>query len=115
MDEQIDSVYTDGAYDTKQCRQVIADRQAYAVIHPEKMQSLGKITKFIRESEMNYFEQLILRGSASQAGHYGKNGQAIIAEVWLKPRCIASNYWGINSVRETFKAKSMKCMHVWQY
>ena len=27
QDEQIDSVYTDGAYDTKQCRQVIADRQ----------------------------------------------------------------------------------------
>ena len=28
--------------------------------------------------------------------HYGKNGQAIIAEAWLKPRCIVSNYWGIN-------------------
>ncbi len=27
QDEQIDSVYTDGAYHTKQCRQVIADRQ----------------------------------------------------------------------------------------
>ena len=110
LDEQIDSVYTDGAYDTKQCRQVIADRQAYAVIPPEKIQSLGKITKFIRESEMNYFEQLNV-----SAGHYGKNGQAIIGEVWSKPRCIASNYWGINSVRETFKVKSMKCMHVWQY
>ena len=36
LDEQIDSVYTDGAYDTKQCRQVIADRQAYAVIPPRK-------------------------------------------------------------------------------
>ena len=35
-DEQIDSVYTDGAYDTKQCRQVIADRQAHAVIPPRK-------------------------------------------------------------------------------
>lgn len=31
-DEQIDSVYTDGAYDTKKCRQVISDRQAYADI-----------------------------------------------------------------------------------
>ena len=29
LDEQIDSVYTDGAYDTKHCRQVIADRQAH--------------------------------------------------------------------------------------
>jgi len=36
LDEQIDSVYTDGAYDTKQCRQVIADRQSYAVIPPRK-------------------------------------------------------------------------------
>ncbi|MFV5515300.1 IS5 family transposase [Acinetobacter gerneri] len=36
LDEQIDSVYTDGAYDTKQCRQVIADRQAYAVIPSRK-------------------------------------------------------------------------------
>lgn len=36
LDEQIDSVYTDGAYDTKQCRQVIADRQAHAVIPPRK-------------------------------------------------------------------------------
>ena len=36
LDEQIDSVYTDGAYDTKQCRQVIADRQAYVVIPPRK-------------------------------------------------------------------------------
>ena len=36
QDERIDSVYTDGAYDTKQCRQVIADRQAYTVIPPRK-------------------------------------------------------------------------------
>ncbi|VXA82508.1 hypothetical protein ACIN8IBEIGE_110013 [Acinetobacter sp. 8I-beige] len=40
------------------------------------MQSLGKITKFIRGSEMNYFEQLNV-----SAEHYGKNVQAIIAEV----------------------------------
>ncbi len=36
QDEQIDSVYTDGAYDTKRCRQVIADRQAHAVIPAKK-------------------------------------------------------------------------------
>ncbi|MBJ9947584.1 IS5 family transposase [Acinetobacter bereziniae] len=36
LDEQIDSVYTDGAYYTKLCRRVIADRQAYAVIPPRK-------------------------------------------------------------------------------
>ena len=35
-DERVDSVYTDGAYDAKQCRQVIVDRQAQAVIPPRK-------------------------------------------------------------------------------
>ena len=30
LDERIDSVYTDGAYDTKHCRQVILDRDACA-------------------------------------------------------------------------------------
>lgn len=49
LDEQIDSVYTDGAYDTKRCRQVIADRQAHAVIPPpERMQDLGKIIKSVQ-------------------------------------------------------------------
>ncbi|EXB58115.1 putative transposase [Acinetobacter sp. 1475718] len=36
QDEQIDSVYTDGAYDTKHCRQVILNRDAHAVIPPRK-------------------------------------------------------------------------------
>ncbi|MFW1939291.1 IS5 family transposase [Acinetobacter junii] len=35
-DVEIDSVYTDGAYDTKLCRQVISDRHAHAVIPPRK-------------------------------------------------------------------------------
>jgi hypothetical protein len=45
LDEPIDSVYTDGAYDTKHCRQVILDRDAHAIIPPRKMQSLGRISK----------------------------------------------------------------------
>ena len=44
-DEQIDSIYTDGAYDTKQCRQVIADRQAHALIPPRKNAKPWKDTK----------------------------------------------------------------------
>ena len=54
LDERVDSVYTDGAYDTKCCRRVISDRQAYAVIPPRKMRNRGKIQKFIRKREMNY-------------------------------------------------------------
>ena len=44
-DEQINSVYTDGAYDTKQCRHFIADRQAQAVIPPRKNAKPWKDTK----------------------------------------------------------------------
>jgi len=35
-DERIDSLYTDGAYDTKYCREVIVDLQAHTVIPPKK-------------------------------------------------------------------------------
>ena len=45
QDEQINSVYTDGAYDTKYCRQVIADRQAHAVIPPRKNAKLYESNK----------------------------------------------------------------------
>jgi hypothetical protein len=34
LDERIDSGYTDGAYDTKLCRQVISDRHTHTVIPP---------------------------------------------------------------------------------
>lgn len=43
--ERIDSVYTDGAYDTKHCREVISDRQAHAVIPPRKNAKPWKNTK----------------------------------------------------------------------
>lgn len=33
----------DGAYDEKQCRQVISDRQTHAIIPPLKILSLGKL------------------------------------------------------------------------
>ena len=39
------TVYTDGAYDIKQCREVIADRQAHAVIPPRKNAKIWKDTK----------------------------------------------------------------------
>lgn len=50
-DERVDSVYTYGAYDTKQCRQVIADRQAQAVIplrknaEPWKDKKMGSLER----------------------------------------------------------------------
>jgi hypothetical protein len=47
-DELIDSVYTDGAYDTKLCRHVISDRHAHAEIPQEKMQGHGMIGNGIK-------------------------------------------------------------------
>ncbi len=59
-DEQIDSVYTDGAYDTKKFRQMISDRQAYAVIPPRKNAKPCKDTKThsLQRNELLHFEQL---------------------------------------------------------
>jgi hypothetical protein len=57
-DEQIDSVYTDGAYDTKHCRQVIADRQVHAVIPPRKNAKPWKDSK-ISSIERNELLQTI--------------------------------------------------------
>ena len=45
QDERVDSVYSDGAYDIKQSREVIADRQAHAVIPPRKNAKPWKDTK----------------------------------------------------------------------
>ena len=45
QDERVDSVYSDGAYDIKQSREVIADRQAHAVIPPRKNAKAYKDTK----------------------------------------------------------------------
>ena len=44
-DECIDSVYRDGAYDTKRCRQLITDRNAHAIIPPRKNAKPWKDTK----------------------------------------------------------------------
>lgn len=86
------------------------DRQAQAVIPPRKNAKPSK------DKKMGSLERNKLLRTVKRLGElFGRNGQAIIDEVWLKPRCIASNCWGINSVREIFKAKSIRFMHVWQY
>ena len=87
LDERIESVYTDGAYDTKRCRQVIADRQAHAVIPLRKNARTWKDTK-AHSLERNELPRTVKRFGRT----LWKNGQAIIAEVWWKQRCIASNY-----------------------
>ena len=56
--ERIDSVYTDGAYDTKCCRQVISDRQTHAVIPPRKNAKPWKDSK-ISSIERNELLQTV--------------------------------------------------------
>lgn len=51
------------------------------------------------------FDALLLADKAFDAGWLLKE---------LEPRCIASNYWEINSVLGIFSVKSMRFMHVWQ-
>ena len=60
MNEQIDSVYTDGAYDTKHCRQVILDRDAHAVIPPRKNAKPWKDQK-LRSLERNELLKTVKR------------------------------------------------------
>lgn len=59
-DERIDSVYTDGAYDTKYCRQVILDRDAHAVIPPRKNAKPWKDMK-LRSLEWNELLKTVKR------------------------------------------------------
>ena len=53
-DVEIDSVYTDGAYDTKLCRQVISDRHAHAEIPPRKNARSWNDRKLGSLEKMNY-------------------------------------------------------------
>lgn len=50
MDEQIDPICTDEAYDTKHCRQVILDQDTHAVIPL-------KNTKFWKHQKTGYLER----------------------------------------------------------
>lgn len=106
-DEQIDFVYTDGAYDTKRCRQVISERQAHAVIPPRKNAKPWKAKK-LSSLERNELLRTIKRLGRT----LWKNGQVIIDAVWWKPRCIASNYWAINLVQGVLTVRSMRFIHV---
>jgi transposase len=105
QDEQIDSVYTDGAYDTKQCRQVIADRQAHAVIPPRKNAKPWKDTK---PSERNELLRTVKRlGRTIWKNWSGYHRRSLIE---TKMHCI--KLLGDKLRAKTFKAKSMRFMHV---
>jgi len=49
QEKQIDSLYTDGTYDTKYCRQVISEHQAHGLISSKKnakpLQEIGIFRK----------------------------------------------------------------------
>ncbi|VXA84258.1 conserved hypothetical protein [Acinetobacter sp. 8I-beige] len=59
-DEQIESIYTDRDYDTKYCRQVIADRQAHAFIPQRKNVKPWKDKK-LRSLERNELLKTVKR------------------------------------------------------
>ena len=92
LDEQIDSVYTDGACDTKRCRQDIADRQAHALIPPRKNAKPWNDKKTCSLERNELLRTVNLAKQCFSGRALWKNGQAIIGEVWLKLRCTALNY-----------------------
>ena len=86
-DERIDSIYTDGAYDPKDCRQVISDRQAHAVIPSRKNAKPWKYKK------LGSIERNELLKTVKRLGRMiWKKWSGYIGAVWWKRRCIALNY-----------------------
>ena len=75
LDERIDSVYTDGAYDTKHCRQVILDRDTCA-------HSAKKNAKPWKDQKLRSLERNELLKTVKRLGRtLWKNGLVIIVEV----------------------------------
>ncbi len=107
QEEQIDSVYTDGAYDTKQCRQVIADRQAHAVIPPRKNAKPWKDTK-TSSLERNELLRTVKRLGRTLWKKWSGYHRRSLVETKTVSQVIGL-------VQGISKAKSMTCMHVWQY
>lgn len=58
QDERIDSIYTDGAYDTRYCQEVIVDRQTHPAIPPRKNAKPWKDST-IRSIERNELLQTV--------------------------------------------------------
>ena len=121
-DEQIDSVYTDGAYDTKRCRQVIADRQAYAVIPARKNAWPLKDSK-ISSRERNALLQTVKHLGRSiwkkWSGYHGRSlvetkmhcikllGEKLSARKFAKPgqldSCTCGSTQSVYRIRQTYQ------------
>ena len=88
-DEPIASVCADGAYDTRDCLDAIARRQAMAVIPPRKNASHWKRS---RVRDRRSATRLFGRASDS-VGSSGRSGAAITGAAWSRRRCTASSGW----------------------
>ena len=90
-DERIDSVYTDGAYDTECCRQVISDRQAHVVIPPRKNAKPWKDSK-VNSIERNELLQTVKHLSRTLWRKYsGYHRRSLV-----KTKMHCSNYYEIS-------------------
>ena len=110
LDERIDSVYTDGAYDTKYCRQVISDRQAHAVIPPRKNAKLWKDKKAESLERNELLKTVKHLGRTIWKKWSGYHGRSLVE---TKMHCIKL-LGDKPSVRGILTVKSTRFMHVWQ-
>lgn len=85
-EEKLTSVICDGVYDTQACHEMIAQRQAQAIIPPRKSASLwGRRTRWAKKGCRA--KQCVL--VSTLVGAYRNTGAAAICAVWLRPRCLA--------------------------
>ena len=89
------------AYDTKRGHTAIAEREAEAIIPVRKN---GKPWKENTPGIQVRNETLCAMRRLGRA--IWKNGVVIIAAVWWKPKCVASNFWANESMHDALTARS---------
>ena len=87
-DEPIESVCADGAYDTRECLDAIAQRQAMAVIPPRKNAS-----PWNKPSAGSAQRNEAVRACKRLGRSLWKKWRGYHGAVWWRPRCTASSAW----------------------
>jgi hypothetical protein len=107
LDERIDLVYTDGAYDTKHCRQVILDRDAHAVIPPRKNAKLWKDKKLIYLERNELLKTVKRLGRSLWKKWSGYHHRSLVE---TKMHCI--KLLGDKFTARSFPSQIMRFMHM---
>jgi len=100
-DERIAGVSGDGVYDTKDCHEAIALREAHAIIPTERAPNPGRPIAAARTPAPRFCTR-----HAGWAGRSGKNGAATTGAALSKPKCAALSCWANASWHVILTVKS---------